>query len=123
MIVRAERNGEPMNRLKSVKHGEYEILKMLLSGEGTNLAACDGLSDLALSVGVSLDECGDTMPIEDALDTHVQKRWVAAKKNIAEIMLNMLVKREQFLPETHTDAGCDREDLEEMLARKIMKEE
>ena len=106
-------------RAKSVGHVEYEILKYLLTEEGANLANPRGLTDLFIGLGADFDGRGEWTPMKNTKDKPAQKRCRTARNNIANILLNMLVKRERHLPETHTDAGCDRDDLLDVLGDLI----
>ena len=102
-------------RAKSVGHVEYEILKYLLTEEGANLANLRGLTDLFAGLGADFDEQGDWIPLKDSKDKPAQQRCRKARLNISTVLLNMLAKRERYLPEDHPDAGCDRDDLLDVL--------
>lgn len=103
-------------RAKNVKHVEFEILKYLLTAEGANLASPHGLTDLFIGLGADFDEKGDwVLPIDVAKDAPVQKRCLTARTNISNVLVNMLAKREPSLPKDHVDAGCDIDDLRELL--------
>jgi len=105
-------------RAKGIKHAEFEILKYLLTGRGTNLAGCQGLTDLGKHLGVDYPEHGlRPIPIEEAKDKVVQKRWQTANKNLSTILINMMSKRANDLPDGHVNKDWDKEDLEKMVNR------
>ena len=106
-------------RAKNVQHAEYEILKYLLTEEGANLTNPRGLTDLFIGLGADFDEYGEWKPLDDSKDKPAQQRCRTARSNVANVLLNMLVKREPYLPKNHTDAGCDRDDLLDVLGDLI----
>ena len=102
-------------RAKSVKHVEYEILKYLLTEEGANLANPRGLTDLFMDMGADFDEYGEWIPYDQCKDKPAQKRCMVARKNIGGVLLNMMAKRTTYLPDEHADAGCERDDLIDIM--------
>jgi len=105
-------------RAMSVKHAEYEILKYLLTGRGSHLATCEGLTDLMKSLGAEHKENGYVIKeVNEAKDKPAQKRCIAAIENISGILLNMLVKRTAYLPEEHVNNSWNAEDCVAMIKR------
>jgi hypothetical protein len=102
-------------RAKSVKHVEYEILKYVLTEEGANLAYPRGLTDLLASMGADFDEYGEWVSLSEAKDKPAQKRCLKARSNIGAMLFNMLVKRVAYLPNSHPDSGCERDDLLDVM--------
>ena len=71
-----------MNRAKSVKHAEYEILNQIL-------------------IGVPIDDLEFSLVPNN--DKVAQKRFDTAAKNVCKVIENMKLKRIPYLPDDHPD--------------------
>ena len=105
-------------RAKTIKHAEFEILKYLLTGRGTNLAECHGLTDLGKHLGVEYPENGLTpVPVNEAKDSVMQRRWQTANKNVGAALIKIMSSYTAGLPDGHIHQDWDESDLEAMSGR------
>ena len=72
-----------------------------------------------MALGADFDEHGNWTAMDDAKDKPVQKRCRQARRNIATVLVNMMAKRTAYLPDSHTDKGCNREDLVDTLRELV----
>ena len=105
-------------RVKTIKHAEFEILKYILTGRGTNLADCRGLTDLGKHLGVEYSEDGRRpVPVEEAKDRVAQRRWQTANKNIRDHLIKVICRYTDGLPDEHINKDWGMEELESMSKR------
>ena len=89
-----------MPRPRSIKEVEYEILKYVMFAR---LGTFDGLTDLFISLGATVNEERRMVRVKNAKDKPLQKRIFTARKNMANVFGNMLDKRIKYLTEEHID--------------------
>ena len=84
-------------RAKTIKHAEFEILKYL---------------------GVEYPENGLTpVPVNEAKDSVVQRRWQTANKNVGAALIKIMSSYTAGLPDGHIHQDWDESDLEAMSGR------
>tara|TARA_R100001015_G_scaffold12829_3_gene5536 strand:+ start:11972 stop:12343 length:372 start_codon:yes stop_codon:yes gene_type:complete len=102
---------ERITKAKSVKHAEYEILKILLY-DGWRPIDQIHLDRLYCKLVPELDkdhrDAGKTSHF-GYRDRHAAKRFDTACKNISTVMRTMLSKRVKHLPDNHQDAVSEEE--------------
>ena len=98
-----ERSVEGITKAKSVKHAEYEILKVLLYDGWRPIdhihlerLYCKLVPEVRNENGIKTSRFGWR-------DKHAAKRFDTACKNIGTVMRTMLSKRVKHLPEEHED--------------------
>ena len=89
-----------MPRPRSIKEVEYEILKYVMFNK---YGTFEGLTDLFISLGATINEERRMVKPEKAKDKPLQKRIFTARKNMANVFGNMLDKRSKYLTEDHID--------------------
>ena len=118
-----ERNIERIEKAKSVKHAEYEILKILLY-DGWRPIDHIHLDRLYCKLVPELRrEHRDAAKTKQFgyRDKHAAKRFDTACKNIGVVMRSMLSKRVKHLPDEHEDALSEEEwlKLDKMRHRDV----
>jgi len=118
-----ERSVERITKAKSVKHAEYEIIKVLLY-DGWRPIDHIHLDRLYCALVPELrSEHKDAAKTKKFgwRDKHAAKRFDTACKNIGTVMRTMLSKRVKHLPEEHQDALSDKEwlELDSMRVRDV----
>tara|TARA_R100000152_G_C6776583_1_gene205817 strand:+ start:2439 stop:2828 length:390 start_codon:yes stop_codon:yes gene_type:complete len=102
---------ERITKAKSVKHAEYEILKILLY-DGWRPIDHIHLDRLYCKLVPELDkghrDAAKTVKF-GYRDKHAAKRFDTACNNIAVVMRTMLSKRVKHLPDNHQDAVSEEE--------------
>ena len=98
-----EKSVEGITKAKSVKHAEYEILKVLLYDGWRPIdhihldrLYCKLVPEVRSGDGIKTYQFGWR-------DKHAAKRFDTACKNIGTVMRTMLSKRVKHLPEEHED--------------------
>ena len=98
-----EKSVEGITKAKSVKHAEYEILKVLLYDGWRPIdhihldrLYCKLVPEVRNGNGIKTSRFGWR-------DKHAAKRFDTACKNIGTVMRTMLSKRVKHLPEEHED--------------------
>ena len=93
-----------MARPRSIKEVEYEILKYVMFAR---FGTFDGLTDLFISLGATVNEERRMVRPKKAKDKPLQKRIFTARKNMSKVIGNMIDKRIKYLPEEHIDFGVE----------------
>jgi len=98
-----ERNVEGITKAKSVKHAEYEIIKVMLYDGWRPIdhihldrLYCKLVPEVRSGNGIKTSRFGWR-------DQHAAKRFETACNNIGSVMRTMLSKRVKHLPEEHED--------------------
>jgi hypothetical protein len=118
-----EKYVERITKAKSVKHAEYEILKILLY-DGWRPIDHIHLDRLYCKLVPELRpehrDAAETRKF-GYRDKHAAKRFDTACKNIGVVMRTMLSKRVKHLPEGHQDALSEEEwwELDRMRHREV----
>lgn len=93
-----------MPRPRSIKEVEYEILKYVMFNK---YGTFEGLTDLFISLGATINEERKMVRPEKAKDKPLQKRIFTARKNMSKVLGNMIDKRIKYLTEEHIDFGIE----------------
>ena len=93
-----------MARPKSIKEVEYEILKYVMFAR---FGTFEGLTDLFISLGATVNEEGRMVRPAKAKDKPLQKRIFTARVNMSRVLGNMIDKRIKYLTEEHIDFGVE----------------
>ena len=93
-----------MARPRSIKEVEYEMLKYIMFNK---YGTFDGLTDLFISLGATVNEERRMVRVKNAKDKPLQKRIFTARKNMSKVLGNMIDKRIKYLTEEHIDFGVE----------------